>query len=73
MYLLILLAIAVIIVASLILYARWNYGVLESLGIPVVKPHFLLGSTYNFHNEMATDVDIARFKKYGPVYGVSPF
>ena len=59
------------IIASLILYARWNYGVLEALGIPVAKPHFLLGSTYNAHNELTSSVDIDRLRTYGPVYGVS--
>jgi len=61
---------SVVVVLILILYARWNYGILEAMHIPVVKPHFLLGSTYNAHNEVGGEADLRRFKKYGSIYGV---
>jgi hypothetical protein len=58
------------IIVSLILYARWNYGTLESLGIPVVKPHWFLGSNYNYTELYHHWEDWNRAKKLGLVYGV---
>ena len=58
-------------IIGLILYARWNYGVLESLNIPVVKRSFLLGSTPELHKTVQHLEDIKRFRTLGPVYGVS--
>lgn len=55
-----------------ILYARWHYGVLENLGIPVVaKPSFLLGNTLEFCSQPGGLNDIKWMNKFGPVYGVS--
>jgi len=59
-----------LVIGALIIYARWNYGRLEALGIPVVKPNFIFGSTFNVHNELTSSIDIERFRKYGPVWGV---
>jgi len=67
----VLLAVLVVTAIGLIIYARWNYGQLGGLGFPVVKPHLLLGSNPNNHNEKPHLVDLERAKKYGPVYGVS--
>lgn len=61
----------VALVLGLILYARWNYGTLEKLGIPVDKPHFLLGNTYYTYHTPGGLLDIDNFKRLGPVYGVS--
>ena len=71
MILLVLLTFIIIILTSIIIYARWNYGSLEALGIPVVKPSFILGSTPDLHLKVAHLEDIERHKKYGSVYGVS--
>ena len=62
----------VVSVIGLIIYARWHYGKLEQCGIPVVKPHFFLGSNPDGHNKKAHLVDLERSKTYGSVYGVSP-
>ena len=61
----------VLIALGLILYARWNYGKLEKLGIPVVKPHFLLGSSHDMHTKINHLEDYERMKKHGKVFGVS--
>ncbi|CAL8080397.1 unnamed protein product [Orchesella dallaii] len=66
----ILFSIAVVVAACLILYARWNYGVLEAAGVPVVKPTFFLGSVPNLHQKVQTDEDIRRFQEYGPIWGL---
>lgn len=58
------------IVSLLILYARWNYGYLEELGIPVVKPHFILGSLFSTRFEPIGNRDIALMKEHGPIFGV---
>lgn len=57
-------------ISALFLYARWNYGFLEELGIPVVKPHFLFGSTFNARFNPVGYRNIGWMKKYGPVFGV---
>ncbi|CAG7728211.1 unnamed protein product [Allacma fusca] len=57
-------------ILGLLIYARWNYGTLEALNIPVVERSFLLGSTPDLHSKVQHLEDIARFKKYGPVYGL---
>lgn len=59
------------IIGLLILHARWNYGVLENLGIPVVKPHFILGSLFLTRFEPIGYRDVALMKEYGPMFGVS--
>jgi hypothetical protein len=58
------------IFVSLVVYARWNYGKLEAMGIPVVKPHWLLGSNFNYMELYHHWEDLHRSKKLGPVYGV---
>jgi len=58
------------ILGVVVLYARWNYGVLEKLNIPVVRLSFILGSTPNLHNDIQHFEDIKRFQKYGPIFGV---
>lgn len=60
------------LVACLILvgYIRWNYGTLEKLGIPVIKPHFLLGSSPNRAEILNHEEDYKWFKQYGEVFGV---
>jgi len=67
----VLLALILVTAVGLLIYARWNYGKLDGLGFPVVKPHFFLGSNPNGHNEKLYLVDLERANKYGPVYGVS--
>ncbi|ODM98728.1 Cytochrome P450 3A24, partial [Orchesella cincta] len=58
------------LVAFLVIYARWHYGSLEKLGIPVETPHFLLGSNPDGHKIVYAHKDLERFHKYGAVYGV---
>jgi cytochrome P450 family 3 subfamily A len=58
------------VAALLVIYARWHYGELEKLGIPVVKPHFLLGSSPNSHKIVNQLEDCEWLKKYGDVFGV---
>ncbi|ODM99103.1 Cytochrome P450 3A56 [Orchesella cincta] len=63
--------IAVVFIAiALIVYARWNYGTLEKMNIPVVKPSFLLGSTPDLHLKVQHLEDVLRFQKHGKVFGV---
>lgn len=57
-------------IALLILYARWDYGLLEKLGIPVVPPHFLFGSTFECRFKPIGYRDVDWMRKYGPVFGV---
>lgn len=64
-------AVFLCIIAILISYARWNYGSLEKLGIPVVRPHFILGSTFNTRFTPIGYRDIAWMKEYGSIFGVS--
>jgi hypothetical protein len=66
-------ALVVIAVVGLILYARWNYGSLEKLGIPVVPPHFFLGSAPTNYKELSHIQDEERARKYGPIYGVRSY
>jgi hypothetical protein len=58
------------VIASLIIYARWNYGLLEKMGIPVIKPWLFLGSNYMEPWSIIKDVEISRQAKYGTIYGV---
>jgi len=63
-------AIAVFIIVA-ITYARWNFGTLEKLGIPVEKPkHFLYGSAIEYFEDICQLNEIKRMQKYGPVFGV---
>jgi len=58
------------LVAVLVVYTSWNYGSLEKLGIPVIKPFLIFGSNYM---EAYLDIqkqDIERHRKYGDIYGV---
>jgi len=66
----VILAIILVVVSFLVLYARWNYGKLEKMGVPVVKPHFLLGSTYELFKMAPPVQDVEWMKKYGGVFGV---
>ncbi|ODM98397.1 Cytochrome P450 3A40 [Orchesella cincta] len=58
------------IVAALYIYARWNFGTLEKLGIPVVEHHPLLGSVRQMYKEVGALNDIKWMHKYGQVFGV---
>jgi hypothetical protein len=60
----------IIALLLLILYARAKYGKLDGLGIPVIPPTFILGSTPDVHEKVQHLEDIERFKKYGPIWGV---
>lgn len=63
-------ALILTVAIGLIIYARWNFGTLEALGLPVVKPHWLLGSNYNSNELYHNWEDLKRAKELGPVYGV---
>jgi len=56
---------------GLTVYARWNYGILDGLGFPVMKPSFILGSAPNLHTKVQHFEDMERYRKYGPIWGVS--
>jgi len=60
----------VIAAISSIIYARWNYGTLEKMGIPVVKPHFFLGSAQDTFSRCIAHIDLENFKRLGPIFGV---
>ncbi|KAJ6642747.1 Cytochrome P450 3A56 [Pseudolycoriella hygida] len=64
------LAVVICIISLLILYARWNYGFLESLGIPVAEPHFIFGSLFSTRFTPIGYRDVDLMKKYGPLFGV---
>ncbi|ODN01203.1 Cytochrome P450 3A5 [Orchesella cincta] len=66
----ILVGLASVVSICLVLYARWNYGVLEAAGVPVIKPSFFLGSVPNLHQKIQTEEDIKRFQEYGPIWGL---
>ncbi|CAL8110949.1 unnamed protein product [Orchesella dallaii] len=70
MFFLLVLAFLLSLVILLALYARWNYGVLENLNIPVVKPHFLLGSTFQYRSLTVGYRDVELMRKYGQVFGM---
>jgi hypothetical protein len=55
---------------GLVLYARWHYGTLEGLGIPVMKPFLFLGSNYMDPYVRPREEEVRRLEKYGMVYGV---
>jgi len=67
----VILALILCVISIVIIYARWNFGVLEKMGIPVVKPHFLLGSTFLTRFKPTGYRDIDWMKEYGSVFGVS--
>ena len=60
-----------IVIATVILYARWHYGTLEASGVPVVPPKFILGSDPDMHKIVLHEEDKIRAKKYGRFWGVS--
>jgi len=59
------------LLVGLVVYARWNYGLLEASGIPLIKPTFFLGSVPDLHKKIQTEEDIRRFKEFGPNWAVS--
>ena len=64
-------AIVACILAGLWFYARWEYGVLEEMGIPVVEyTNPLLGHTRDIYTKVGGLHDIQWMKKYGPIFGV---
>lgn len=67
----VILAVFLCLISIAIIYARWHYGVLEKLGIPVVKPHFLFGSTFSTRFKPIGYRDIDWMKEHGQVFGVS--
>ncbi|CAG7728398.1 unnamed protein product [Allacma fusca] len=70
-FLLVLALFAIILLAvALVVYARWNYGFLEKLGIPVEPPTFMLGSCPDIYKKYPALEDIRRFKQYGSIFGV---
>lgn len=61
----------ILIALGLVSYARWNFGSLEKLGIPVVqRDHFLLASALLPYQKPGGIVDTEHMKKYGSVFGV---
>lgn len=64
------LAVATCIIAGLIIYARWNFGTLEKMGIPVVPYHPITGHARETYETVGGLNDIIWNKKYGPIFGV---
>ena len=60
-------SVALICVAALT-YIRWHYGSLEKLGIPVVKPHFILGSSPDLDVVVGHELDYEWFKTRPAVF-----
>ena len=58
-------------VAAFVAYARWEYGSLEKMGIPVVKPGWVLGSQPNMHKLILQDEDCRNAQTLGKTWGVS--
>ena len=60
-----------VLLYSLCRHLRKNRGVLEALGIPVVKPSnpFLGSPPYDFHNVLYWKLYLERHKRYGLTYG----
>ncbi|CAG7816712.1 unnamed protein product [Allacma fusca] len=56
-------------IVGAILYARWHYGELESVGIPTAKPAFIFGSDPNIHDVVVHEKDYERFKQFGDIWG----
>jgi len=53
-----------------ILFLRRNYGKLEKIGIPVIKPTFCFGSgPFKLHKVNFVEDDLENFRKYGPNWG----
>lgn len=64
--------ILITVLVGLVIYARWHYGTLEKLGIPMVgKPFLIFGNTIDAYSKAGGALDIERFNKFGPIYGVS--
>jgi cytochrome P450 len=59
-----------LLVIGLTIYIRWEYGVLEQMGIPVVKHHPLLGSSRELYEKVGGLNDIKWMKEYGKIFGV---
>lgn len=59
-----------IVVVGLLIYARWEHGILEKMGLPVVKHHPILGSTREIYGAPGGLNDIKWREKYGNIFGV---
>lgn len=70
MFLLVICAIILVVLFGLLIYARWEYGELEKMGIPVVAHHPLLGSTREIYNTVGGLNDVKWMEKYGKIFGV---
>jgi len=64
-------AVLACLLAGLWIYARWNHGVLEEMGIPVVEyTHPLLKHARIIYECVGGLQEVEWRKKYGPVFGV---
>lgn len=64
-------AIFACVVAGLWIYARWNFGTFEKMGIPVVEyTNPLLGSAPDIYTKIGGLNDVAWMGKYGKIFGV---
>ncbi len=61
----------VLVIIGLIIYARWEYGVFEKMGLPVVKHHPILGSIREIYTTVGGLNDVKLMQKYGKIFGVS--
>lgn len=68
-----LLWVVAVVVLALIVYARWNRGLLEGLRIPLESSHWLLGSNPNFHTDFHHKIELERNSRLGKVHGVRVF
>lgn len=71
-FLFVLPGVLIVIITTLIIYARWNYGSVEKTkGLKhTIKPYFIGGSDPFFYNKSYWEQDLKDGGKYGKVYGV---
>lgn len=63
--------ILLLVLIGLIIYARWEHGTLEKMGIFVVPHHPLLGSIKEIYGTVGGLQDYVWMKKYGKIFGVN--
>ncbi len=59
-----------LIAVGLLIYARWEHGTFEKMGIPVVPHHLFLGSIKELYETVGGLQDYKWMKKYGKIFGV---
>lgn len=60
-----------LVLVGLLIYARWEHGTLEKMGIPIVPHHPILGSTREIYSAPGGLNDNKWMKKHGKIFGVN--